>query len=306
MSMEDITASGVAICICTRNRPDELRRALESIGRSTVAPSFVLVSDDSDAQVAGATREVCTSFTGVKYTEAPHRGLSANRNHCLLQLPDVAQFVLFLDDDALLSTDFLSVGLTEANATPRTIVTGWESRNGIRIEPHNLSFWGFQEISPRGAADTHAININATLFSRDLFHIVCFDEKLRFGSEEVDICGEAERAGFSIRYCPGMGNYHLPAATNREEYARVIDASRLYATYKRYRWVQRRPLTAFAFAVAAPVHLIGSMVKGGRFNRLRPALRSIALAAAYVHEEGETRKSRSARTRPPLGFHLRD
>lgn len=43
--------SKVSICICTMNRPTDLRRCLESIKRSGMRPYEVIVSDDSSEEL---------------------------------------------------------------------------------------------------------------------------------------------------------------------------------------------------------------------------------------------------------------
>jgi hypothetical protein len=74
------------------------------------------------------------------------------------------------------------------------IVTGCEVRDGLVVCPGNLSFWGFQEVLPAESGDYHCICINSTLFPRSLFESVRFDEALAYGSEEADICAQAEKA----------------------------------------------------------------------------------------------------------------
>lgn len=287
---ESVAVSSVAVCVCTRNRPSELKRALQSIAECSTSPGLVLVSDDSDPPLASATLEVCQAFNGIEYIQGPRRGLAANRNNCLSRVPPAIEFILFLDDDAMLTRNFLPIAVEAGRTSPATIVTGWERKNGQQVEPRNLSFWGYQQVPPRGPDDVHAININSTIFPRALFDVIRFDENLRYGSDEIDVCGAAEKVGFRIRYLPDTGNDHIHSSTNRGEYARVVDASRLYATYKRYRWIEERRLKAVAFAILAPLQLLASTVKSGRIDLVTLRLRAIVLAGAYLRNESRRRK----------------
>lgn len=87
----------LTIAVCTRNRPQELRRALVSLVRQTPPPPEILVIDN--APVDGRTRElVDREFPEVRYQEEPMPGLGFARNRALsAALGDV---VAFLDDDA--------------------------------------------------------------------------------------------------------------------------------------------------------------------------------------------------------------
>src|SRR5262249_53104814 len=145
-----------------------------------------------------------------------------------------------------------------ARAETPTVFTGREYKDGTEVRPHNLSFWGHLEVEPRAAGDLHAICINATVFPRSLFELVRFDDALWYGSEEADIAAQAEAVGYRIAFLPELVVDHHPSATNRAEYSAEVEVSRLYATYKRYRWIERNRLKAAAYAFLAPAHHVAS------------------------------------------------
>jgi GT2 family glycosyltransferase len=275
----------VALCICTRNRPVELRRALRSVVASSVQPAHIVVSDDSDHELRAKTADVCRELARVAYVTGPRRGLAANRNNCLSRVPADVDVVLFIDDDVVVPREFIgSAGQAFRHAPDCTVVTGFEYRDGFRVVPHNISFWGHQEKRPSSAEDLHAICINATAFPRSLFDSVRFDELLRYGSDEIDICARAEKAGFRVLFDPALFVYHERSPVNRREYVEFQDASRLYATYKRYRWVEGRRAKATLYAVVAPAHLLASVaVRRRRPGDVFLAMRAIATARRYAH-----------------------
>jgi GT2 family glycosyltransferase len=90
--MPDIT-----IVICTRNRPYQLKRALNSITAAVVSNPDVLVIDQSDeVQPIGYWQS-----TGLRHVPTFSRGLSKARNEALaLAQTDI---VFFTDDDCLLT-----------------------------------------------------------------------------------------------------------------------------------------------------------------------------------------------------------
>jgi GT2 family glycosyltransferase len=275
-------AAKIALCICTRNRPQELRRALISIRGSSLQPSEILVSDDSDRE--HETAAVCVDFPGVSYLQGPRRGLSSNRNNCLAHLPPEVDTVMFMDDDVVLPPRFLAtLAQRIRDAPPNAIVTGFEYRDGFKVTPHNCSFWGHQEKPPASEADVHAICINATAFPRSLFDSLRFDDLLRYGSEEIDICARAEQAGFRVVFDPTLFVHHRRSPVNRDEYSHFQDASRLYTTYKRYRWIEGKRGKTLMYSVLAPLHLLVSVATKRRSVKdLRLALTAIATAVRYA------------------------
>ncbi len=285
-----------AVCVCTRNRPDCLARALASLQPADERLVQIVVSDDSEDEHVEANAAVTGGDPRVRLVRGPRRGLAANRNHCLRQLDETVHAVAFLDDDAGLRPGFLSTAEAEFRRHPsRTIVTGREYQDGIDVTPRNLSFWGHQELRPRDGT-LHGICINATVFPREVFRLAAFDEELVYGSEEVDIAGQAEALGYRIIFVPELIVDHQPSQVDRAENARYIDASRLYATYKRYRWLERRPWKAAAYATLAPLHLVASMVKREGLAGIRDAASSISAARIKAQRFGN---SGSSGTRPP-------
>src|SRR5207302_435823 len=97
--------------------------------------------------------------------------------------------------------------------------------------------------------------------------------------EEVDYVSRAELLGYHVVYLPGLNVIHEPSPVNRRDNVDHLDVTRLYATYKRYRWVDRCHWRAAVFSLTAPAHLMASHIKNGRWRRLRQAVRSIRTAA---------------------------
>jgi GT2 family glycosyltransferase len=281
----------VAICICTRNRPQELARALASVDELATRPAQLLVADDSDREMTPAVRDVWARHPDATYVSGPRRGLAANRNACLDLLDPMVEAVSFVDDDVVLPSDFVNVAFAALRSSPEfTIVTGHEYQYGHDVRPHNLSFWGHLEEKPREEAPVTQICINATLFPRALFDLVRFDEFLRYGSEEADIAAQAQRAGYRIISVEEFVVEHRPSAVGRAEYRRFVEASRLYATYKRYRWLESSPTKAAAYAILAPLQLIGALIHRRQFELVPDAVR-----AAWIARQGVAAYRRARR-----------
>lgn len=280
----DVRSASVSVCICTRNRPEALTRTLDSLRGSSVAPQQVVVADDStDNRTSGLVRQ---RYPEVTYREGPRRGLGANRNAVVAAA--TGDFVLFLDDDCLLDPHFLQrvvARLAEADDQHRTIVNGRELKHGHLIISRDQCFLGFQNRTYGPSDDIYSVVMNAALFPRSLFSHVRFDERLIYGYDEIDLTTRAVASGYRIVNCPDAVNQHFPSPVNRDYYGAHASSSRIYVTFKRYLWTQRRPLKAAAYLLIAVSHLFVSMTKARGVDGLRTVrdVLSEAFAAIFAH-----------------------
>lgn len=271
------------MCVCTRHRPDELRTCLQSIEQSTVPVAQVVVSDDSQPGDRRSEALVAAEFPHVRYVEGPRVGLGANRNRAIQEA--TTDYVLFLDDDAELAPTFIEemasfsrergLGLTD-------VVSGLERKSGTLVIPQDQGFLGFQD-QPYGPGDPmNTVVINATLFPRNLFSRVTFDEQLVYGCDEVDLTTRARHAGYRVSLNRDAVNPHHHTDAGREYYRPYIDASRLYVTFKRYWQTDRAWGKAALFAVVGPAHLLASNFRRDGPQGVGAWLRSVRTAATYL------------------------
>lgn len=282
-----------SVCICTRNRPEDLTVALRSVADSEYPVWQTVVSDDStDDRTA---RLIAQEYPGVTFVEGPRRGLCANRNVAAAAV--TGTHVVFIDDDAALGYTYLREIMFAYDAVPpegrdRTIVTGLERLRGALVHPSDISFLGFQTKDYRAGAPLRTFVINATAFPVGLFEQQGFDENLIYGSDEVDFALRCVARGFHIVLAPRAVNDHYSSMTNRDEYRPFYAASRFYVTFKQYWYVERKPLRAMLYALVGPLHFAGKALRNFRLPRqLVPSMR---LALGYL------KRYRSAKTdRPP-------
>lgn len=260
----------LSLCICTMNRPDELRVALQSIADGSEFPHQVIVSDDGD----GSSRAIAEEFPGVLYQNGPRRGLGANRNACVAAA--TGDSIAFIDDDVKVSHGF--VARASLPLPTMGIVTGWELNHSTdpahKVTPHNPSFLGFQREDPKDSF--RSIVINATVFPSELFAVALFDEQIKYGYEEIDIARHATSLGYEISYDDELHVEHFPSPVNRGLYASELNVSRLYITYKAYYRYDRKPLKAALFNLVAGVHHMLHAIKNRQ--SLRAAVATVQRA----------------------------
>jgi glycosyltransferase involved in cell wall biosynthesis len=101
------------VAICTRDRPHDLRRCLESLVAARPSNCEILVVDNDPPD--DATRRVAEDFR-VRYAREPHRGLNAARRLATrLASGDV---IAFTDDDVVVDEDWIRA-ILRAFSAPR-------------------------------------------------------------------------------------------------------------------------------------------------------------------------------------------
>ena len=261
----------VTVCIPTRNRPDDLAQCLNSIAASSVPVSEIVVSDDSTDD---RTRDlVAACYPHVKYVFGPRKGLGPNRNSAIAAAS--SDWILFLDDDARLGSDFLTEMMKAryANADSRLILTGIEKQVKGLVFPNDQDFLGFQKLPYGSNKNVNTVVINATLFPAALFKEMLFDPRLIYGYDEVDIASSARGAGYRIVLIPSAVNLHFPSPVNRDYYSPHTEAARIYVTFKRYARAERRPIKALLFLVASFLHSLAHHLRRFGLSGIAGAVR---------------------------------
>lgn len=269
----------VSVCICTMNRPKELKGCLESIQCSTFKPYEVIVSDDSDEKRAKENREIALSYKAVKYRPGPRKNQPANRNNCLKYVSPNTEFVTFIDDDARMGSRFLENALTclrkwcSYYKTDRIVVTGTEkSLSGQKLIPRNLSFLGFYDRPRNKIEKQDTICMNSVLFPSELFRMTQWDENQPWCTER-DIASHFLYLGFRIVYCPDVINLH-PTTNPKPKDLHEEEMSRVYFGLKRYWLYEHSILRFFLFVLYAPVNSLGGRVIRFRLREVPIVVRS--------------------------------
>ena len=241
----------LTVAICTRDRPDWLRRCLASIAEADGPIRETIVSDDgTDPRTDEVIEELEAKLPRLRLIRGPRLGLAANRNACVDAA--IGDYMLFLDDDGRLGEDFLTRAMPHVRED--VVVTGfvWEGARAVR--PNDLDFLGFMRRPP--GQRRRSLCMNATILPTAFLRRTGFDEFFRYGYEEADIALAALRSGLTIVGIEAA-NWHDPAADIRDLNRRNVIRSRAYLGVRRYREYEPNTLRALSFPVLGLLNATG-------------------------------------------------
>lgn len=218
-----------SVVICTRNRPDELRRCLASLPQQTLRPREVIVVDN--ASIDGRTRDVALAAGAVCVRE-DRPGLDIARNTGARRAS--APIVAYTDDDVLLHPTWLERLVAAFDAPDIAAVTGLvlPAELATDAQRHFETYWSFGRGYLRQDFDAAAfaahrdgvfpaweIGAGASMaFRREVFQRVgFFDERLDVG--QAGCSGDSEfwyrvlAAGLTCRYEPRAVAFHFHRRT---------------------------------------------------------------------------------------------
>ncbi|MCL1470613.1 glycosyltransferase family 2 protein [Argonema antarcticum] len=224
----------LSIALVTRNRPESLERCLKSLRSQSIQPFEVVVSDDSDPELAPKT-EALAKYWDCRYIKGPQRGLYANRNYTALACKGT--HIRTMDDDHLLPEGHMEQCMEAVWFDPKSIWTTGEM-GFINGEYCGTSQTATQ-LYPSGVAgsvtdvdDNWAIADGATIYPKEVFdrgHRMV--EWFPFGSSYLEFGAYLYYHGFRSRCIPGALIKHYADQTilTRRNNISVIE-SQLYAS----------------------------------------------------------------------------
>jgi GT2 family glycosyltransferase len=230
--MPDDPAVTISVAVCTKDRPEQLQRLLESIVRQSCKPAEVLVIDNAPT-TDHAQRMVRQCFPTCRYIHEPVPGLDFARNRAVREAG--SDVVAFIDDDAVAANDWVEATMRVFAESPRIAVcTGridalslehdgarlFESTGGFRCGERRIHLPPGAGPTPPGlprplVAWSVGVGFGASLAVRRAVvqELGGFDEALDMGAVlpgggDQDIIWRALEAGFEVVYEPSVRARH--------------------------------------------------------------------------------------------------
>lgn len=251
------------VAICTRDRPDDLERALRGVTALHYRAHEILVVDN--APPTDRTFAVVKRFPEVRYICEPRVGLNVARNRAVREA--TGDVVAFTDDDAVPEPAWLDALVANFSDPQVLCVTGLTLPAELETDAQELfelttSFArGFQRrrfdgqhdnplhVAPAGAGANMAMRRSAISI------VGPFDERLDGGMPtrsggDHEMFARILTAGYRIVYDPAAVSWHR----HRRSYEELIEAVRGYGVGVYAMWtgllVERRELGVIRLAWA--------------------------------------------------------
>jgi N-acetylglucosaminyl-diphospho-decaprenol L-rhamnosyltransferase len=257
-----------SIIVLQYNHADLTRQCLNSllahVGRRR--HQVILVDNHSTEQEA---RELGKEFPGVTWVACRENGGFSRGNNAGV-LHANGDVLIFLNNDTLIHSDFVSPLLRRFDESPQAAIVGPRILNGdgsFQLSAGQSPTFG-QEILDKAIAVAIAggsravsrvverqfsrpklvewVTGAALAIRRDVFHLVGgFEESFFMYFEDKDLCARVRKAGFQVWFDPTSEIKHLRGASANPRTARIYRASQVQF-YRRHRsGLEQRLLAAF-------------------------------------------------------------
>ena len=240
----------ISVAVCTRERPAQLERLLDSLARQTWPPECVIVVDNAPA-TKGTEQLVKERFSDFTYLLEPVQGLDFARNRALRACG--TSIVAFIDDDTVAAPDWIEATARVMVESPRIAACMGRvdalspATPGSRLFEANGGFArGNRRIHlPPGAGDrlpgwpkpliawSISVGCGASMaLRRDAALVVGgFDEALDMGAAlpgggEVDMLWRLLEAGYQVIYEPDVRAWHEHRATREAAEQQILEHNR--------------------------------------------------------------------------------
>lgn len=208
----------ISVIICTYNRAEILRVALESLGRNQLFSmheyEIIVVDDGSTDHTEDVVKDigfVCDR----QYYKIAHAGRAAARNWGIKEAR--GDYILFVDDDIIAPPDLLQEHYELHRKHPHSVVRG----PIINVTEHRIPEG--RAVSWRDYSSAFFCTCNASVNKFALAAIGGFDEDFtEYGFEDNEIGWRLREKGWHARFNPKAIVYHYKPALQKDQLAEMI------------------------------------------------------------------------------------
>lgn len=222
----DFTPPTATVAVCTRDRPEDVRRCLAALVKLTGEGQEILVVDNCPS--TDATRQIVNQYQSIRYVREDRPGLNNARNRALREAKH--EVVVFADDDAAPDPGWLEAHLRNYDHPLTLCVTGLTMPLELETEAQEcfeyyMSFTrGFQRqvfestFTQPLSSGRHGVGVNMSFRRRVLEQVGPFDEALDTGTPtrsggDNEMFSRILAAGYRIVYEPAALSWHCHRRT---------------------------------------------------------------------------------------------
>ncbi len=188
----------VTVVICVYNRQGFIKRCLESVLAQTYQNTSVIVIDDGSSDKTTAVLEDFSENKKISiYHNSQNLGLMVSRNRGA-SMTD-SEIIAYLDSDCVAEPDWLEELIKPFSISADIVITG-----GRIEDPLPAGYWqavmaGTNFIRHKSGY-THKIMGGNMAFRKDFLINNKFDETLKYGGDETDLCLRTLKLNLKIYY----------------------------------------------------------------------------------------------------------
>ncbi|MFC1668704.1 glycosyltransferase family 2 protein [Chlamydiota bacterium] len=270
----------VSISIPTKDRPEDLKRCVQSILLQSVLPNEVIIIDDGNLTKI-EYKKMIEPFTSFTYIKKKTPSLSSSKN--LIKNIAVNDLIIILDDDVVLEKEFIksiynifigdsynTIGIVSGTVINKKKRTKFEQiyKRVFCLDlqvPGKVLPWGFQTgfDNIEGIIEVDWVSGGTTCYRKEVLEAFSFEEFFggRSALEDVDFCLKAGKK-YKICMTSAAKLFHYQSKIGREKLfiTGFKQAFNRYLLFKKYCIVNCKNIVLFYWAMIG--NILGMIGKG--------------------------------------------
>jgi len=188
----------VSIVLCTYNRQDFIVKCLDSLRRQTFKNfELIVVNDNSTDRTKSILKDYSRKYDKIKIiNNTKNKGVSGARNSGIRKAK--GEIIAFLDDDCIADKNWLNE-LIKPYKNQDIIGVGGRITNPKPSNLAELANEGLNDVANKSGVIDRFIGGNMS-FRTSFIKKIRFDETLKYGSDEWDVCATAKKHGHKLFY----------------------------------------------------------------------------------------------------------
>ncbi len=215
----------VTVQICSRNRKELLKRAIEALFVQTFPVSefeVIVVNDGSTDGTDQMLRELAKeSPCEILSIYQEHSGLAAGRNKAIKKAR--GKYIIFIDDDIIADKHFIEEHVKSHEKYPKSIIMGWV--NHTADLERRIPRFTMADIST-----SYFWTSNVSLETKYLFEVGLFDEDFKeYGWEDLELGRRLKKHGLKRRFNFKAIVFHYKGHWKKSDVTRLIEQAKAKA-----------------------------------------------------------------------------
>ena len=186
----------VSVVLCVYNRQEVIERCIDAILSQSYSDFDLVIVDDGSSD---GTCEILKKFEGESNVTVikneKNLGLMKSRNIGVKK--EASSIIAFTDSDCIPEKDWLQNIVKPFRDDPLIVITGGEITDGDAGRYWDMVYKGFNFLGTESGYIDRVIGANMA-FSRGFLIENPFDEMLKYGADETDLCMLARKKGKKV------------------------------------------------------------------------------------------------------------